>query len=212
MGAQMHVLLTNCPDVAAGCIVEIGEGKYEGSSVFLEELCDSRGWRFCSVGVTPVPSSGIRLENYYGMTGEDFMQHIYPKEINLPVVGAYLDNFDWTWNPKHFDQLPSTDNAKIQFAEYASRGAVLTNINSSVAHYKQMVMLEPFMVKNALVVFDDTWIDSNNEAFIGKGSAAAYHLISKGWELRGPIPHHYINKGIRRDYGNLPNYIAMQKV
>jgi hypothetical protein len=212
MGVQMHVLLGGCPDVQDGCIVEIGEGRGEGSSMFIEELCDSRGWKFCSVGVTPNPSSDIRHENYYAMTGEEFMANVYPTEINRPIVGAYMDNFDWTWEPQQFSGLAPDHYLRLQFDQYAARGVVLNNINSSVAHYRQMVMLEPYMVKNALVVFDDTWIDRKDECFVGKGSAAAYHLISKGWELRGPIPHHYISKGIRRDYGGLPHYIAMQKV
>jgi hypothetical protein len=211
MGAQMHVLLSGCPDAEEGCIVELGEGRGDGSSMFLEELCDVRGWKFCSVGLSPTPSSDIRPENYYAMTGEEFMSNVYP-QIGLSVVGAYLDNFDWTWDPSNFSRLPETDNGRMQFVQYAARGVVLNNINSSVVHYKQMVLLEPYMVKNSLVVFDDTWFDSRSECFIGKGSAAAYHLVSKGWELHGPIPHHYISKGIRRDYGSLPSYIAMQKV
>lgn len=166
--------------------------------------------KFYSVGVAPSPQSAIKPENYYSMTGEDFIRDVLPT-ITEPIVGAYLDNFDWTWDPRNLNRQPPTDPARVQFEEYASRGVVLNNINSSVAHYRQTVGLASRMVYGAIMVFDDTWFDTRNECFIGKGAAGVYHLLSEGCQLTGPIPHHYISKGIRRDYGNLPNYIALRK-
>ena len=212
MGAQKHGLLEWSPKVKHSCIIEIGEGKGDGSSEFLEVMCDRWGIPFFSVDVRTKPQSNIRMANFYSMTGEEFLTDVFPKK-DLLVAGAYLDNFDWCWNPQHMETLPVDDWQSVQSREYVSRGVYLNNVNSSLTHLRQTMLLEPFMVEKGLILFDDTWFNANDETFGGKGGAAIYHLLEKGWHLDEPYAHHLIFNNWRNDVRQIPNqnFVLLEK-
>lgn len=180
---------------------------------FLGKLCDQRGIPFFSVDVRGEPFSNIRRENFYSMTGERFLTEVFPS-LGFRVAAAYLDNFDWIWEPDNFDALPETDFQRIQTSEYAERGYVLNNLNSGITHLRQTELILPFTDVGSMICYDDTWFDSHREMFNGKGGPSLYYALSKGWKLVSPMHHDVMfvdnNRKLAREIGS-KNYMLIER-
>ena len=187
MGAKKYDLLEQIPTVENGCILEIGEGAGEGSSEYLQNLAYSRGMKFISVDIHPTPKSNIDPSNYYSMTGEKFLEEIFPS-LGLNIAGAYLDNFDWAWCTH--GEYQTQEWVKQQNNWYAERKISFNNLNSSLAHLRQTILLQKYCVDGTLVLFDDTWVDTEKDVLCGKGNAAIYYMLGTNkWELVDPLPN-----------------------
>lgn len=193
MGANKHTLLENVINHPEGCIVEFGCGS--NSTPFLQNVCDEKHISFFGADLLEYNDSLCRKENYFQMSGEKFMQEVFPI-VNKVIVGAYLDNFDWTWEPLN---VKNNVDALQQYNEYKSRGTYLSNYESSLTHLRQVKEIVKYCIPGSLIVFDDTWININNETFAGKGNAAIYYLLTEGWRLVEPFTHEQINTDCREE-------------
>jgi hypothetical protein len=199
MGANKHGLLENCIYHENGAIVEIGSGG--SSTATLQAIAYEKNLSFFCVDVIPYRHEVCDYSNYYQMTGEDFFRDIFPS-FNKKIVAAYLDNFDWTWDPIKMMQEKEIHPAYNQYVEYANNGVFLSNVNSAIAHLKQTEAVEKYCVSGTLLLYDDTWFNLNDEVFSGKGCAGIYYLLSRGWELCDPLTQEQIFTDMRENIYN----------
>ncbi|NDB30206.1 hypothetical protein EB155_10895 [archaeon] len=199
MGANKHSLLKNCIYNENGAIVEIGSGF--SSTPELQSIAYEKKLSFFCVDVLPYRHEICDYSNYYQMSGEDFFRDIFPT-FNKKIVAAYLDNFDWTWDPIKMMQEKETHPAYNQYVEYANNGVFLSNVNSAIAHLKQTEAIEKYCVSGTLLLYDDTWFNLNDEVFLGKGCAGIYYLLSRGWELYEPLTQKQIFTDMRENVYN----------
>jgi hypothetical protein len=106
--------------------------------------------------------------------GEVFLNN-YIKPINI----AYLDNFDWTWEPQQMQPW------LIEQIEYyrINHGIDMDNVASQTAHLLQTIRIEQLATDNSLIVFDDTWYYREWAIYNGKGGSAVHYLLGKGYEV-----------------------------
>lgn len=199
MGANKQELLRECLHHPAGALVEIGSGF--SSTPILESIAFEKNISFFCIDVIPFREGLCKRENYFQMTGENFFINVFPK-FDKKVVAAYLDNFDWTWDPIKMMQEKENHIAYSQYLEYANAGIFLSNVNSSIAHLKQTEAIEQYCEPGALMLYDDTWFNLNDEAFLGKGGASTYYLLSRGWELVEPVSQEHIFSDCREHIYN----------
>ena len=161
-----------------GKIIEIGSSRPgdDQSSQFLYELADSLNTEFitCDIDnlqITKLQSQGI---DAVCARGEDFLD-----SYNGLISIAYLDNFDWTWQPQHLEPwlIEQLEHYRTRF------GIDMNNVASQTAHLMQAVRVEQLASSNSLIVFDDTWFYREWAIFNGKGGAAVPYLLGKGYKI-----------------------------
>ena len=111
--------------------------------------------------------------------GEDFLKN-YPGK---PISFAYLDNFDWMYNPQLYWEEQEPEWQHQQYLDYQAKGVELNNINSALAHLKQTMLIEALTDEKAVILYDDTWFSDISDNYVGKGCASIYYLLAKGWEV-----------------------------
>ena len=167
-------------------VLEIGtdrglkRAEYAGSTKYMKELADLHGCDFATVDVDnellePARQRGVLA---YNMTGEDFCQFTLPLR-RQKVSMAYLDNFDWDWNPPQNDPF-----IKEQQELYRTKyGVEMTNVSSQAAHVVQTMWLLPYLAEHCVVGFDDTFYMPHLGHYTGKGAAAVPLLLGLGFEI-----------------------------
>jgi len=116
-------------------------------------------------------------------SGSDWADDFYESGQGIAVL--YLDNFDYIWDIN--EVRPAI---KLQMADYANRGIAMTNQACQIEHLKQLMLLYPALVQDAVVAFDDTYC--YNDCWIGKCGPAVVYLLACGWE----IVHQTIDCGV----------------
>jgi len=184
MGAEAHGMIRNyIPQFKGDCIIEIGCGE---SSRELFDIAKQGNQKF--IGVDP---SRRHIKTWYDdpdfiyiddMYGQDYLKEVFPS-TGLKISAAYLDNFDWTWEPKLYREKQEPEWIHQQIMEYKAAGVEMNNVNSSVVHLQQVIEIEKYAADDCVVLFDDTWFDYHHDCFIGKGAGGVYYLLAKGWDI-----------------------------
>lgn len=167
-------------------VIEIGTDRglkreeYAGSTKYLKELSDDNLCRFVTVDIDndllePARQRGV---NAFNMTGEEFCgKHL--KEFGSTVAMAYLDNFDWDWNPPQNDTF-----IKEQQDLYRTKyGIDMNNVASQSAHVVQTMLMIPHLAEHCVIGFDDTFYMPHLGHYTGKGAAAVPLLLGLGFEI-----------------------------
>lgn len=176
MGSKLYTLAERFPIKPGSSIVEIGSERGEGSTSFLTKVAIDNHVVFHSVDIIDRGLKDTDSFKFHHMSGESFVKSVLTS-FQERVAVLYLDNFDWQWA---HDKGGNAYEAQI--AEYASLGLVMSNINSTLAHLKQLLAVEPYMADEALVVCDDTYFDNGLDAYVGKGAGVVYYLLARGWK------------------------------
>ena len=182
MGARAYTILERYIErLTNGVAVEIGTERQEGSTTFLASLCEAHGLQFFSVDVDPGEHELARRrlgERAVCAKGEDFLP-----TLDTNVCFAYLDNFDWMWEP----------HAEAEYENYIARyktfGLEMNNLNSQRSHLAQAVAVCGKRAAHCLIIIDDTWRRADG-TFDGKGGAAVPYLLNTGFELLQESPLH----------------------
>lgn len=113
--------------------------------------------------------------------GETELLNIVPSS---GLIGAaYLDNFDWIYNPILLEEKKEPPEQYQQYLDYKKAGLDLNNRNSAIAHLEQTIIVEKYSAPKCVILYDDTWYDRSNDVFLGKGCAAVIYLLARGWKL-----------------------------
>ena len=165
----------------ASLVLEIGTARQgdDNSTVYLEELAKSHLCKFVTVDVdTDNLENARRLDiNVYHGKGEDFCRQELPYYNKIAM--AYLDNFDWDWNPPKEEPF-----IKEQQALYRSKYDMdMNNVASQSAHVMQTMMMIPHLAEHCVIGFDDTFYMPHLGHYTGKGAAAVPLLLGLGFKI-----------------------------
>lgn len=154
--------------------------EYAGSTKVLKELADLHHCEFVTIDIDndllqPARDRGV---DAYCMSGEQFCLEVLP-EINRPVSMAYLDNFDWDWNPPKNDPFIK-DQQDLYKRKY---GIEMNNVASQAAHVMQTMYLLPYLADECVIGFDDTFYMPHLGHYTGKGASAVPLLLSLGFQI-----------------------------
>lgn len=156
--------------------VEIGSDRWEGSTKELDRVAGMYHTRLISVDI--LSNARRRLAGECHNT--DFIVakgSEWASRYSGPGIAAlYLDNFDYIWNIKEIHE--STEQQK---QEYLARNEVLTNENSQIEHFRQMIHLYKYLDPGAIVAVDDTY--QYNGCWVGKCGAVVVFLKANGWDI-----------------------------
>lgn len=182
MGDRAHHFIIKYLDQLEGSIVEIGTTRFEGSTDFFAGLVlgyekfqhhavdfDPDAYKACKIYSDKIPNS-----HAYCMTGEQFLQEVFPT-LNEKICYAYLDNFDYNFNPITPDWIV------VQKDRYQELGVEMNNENSEKAHLEQAQLIQPYVADKCVIQLDDTY--KVNDKWIGKGTRAVPWLIENNWQL-----------------------------
>ncbi len=205
MGAQAHGVLGRYRRYfkPGNALVEIGCGS--DSTPALYEIARETGQTFyaCDPKHPEVADLGQGRDDfvYVDRKGEDFLAHDF-EATGQRISAAYLDNFDWMWNPARFRNENKPKFLVEMVAEYGQAGEELCNVNSSIAHLEQSILVDRYAADPCAILFDDTWFEYAHEVYLGKGSAAVIYLLSRGWRVADELDMHglatMVVKGIER--------------
>lgn len=167
-------------------VLEIGTDRglkreeYQGSTKYIKELSDASLCRFITVDVDdellePARQRGV---DAWCMTGEEFCgKHL--AGYGRPIAMAYLDNFDWDWDPPKAEPF-----IKVQQELYKTKyNMVMNNVASQRAHVVQTMLMIPHLAEHCVVGFDDTFYMPHLGHYTGKGAAAVPLLLGLGFEI-----------------------------
>ena len=161
-----------------GIFVEIGSDRGEGSTQWLDALAADHNTNLITVDTSSKAKSNWegKLSNteFVVQTGSTWAKDFNTSGHGIAVL--YLDNFDYIWDIN--DIRPAI---KLQMADYADRGVVMTNQACQTEHLKQLVALESCLNTRAVVAFDDTYC--YNDCWIGKCGPAVVYLLACGWQV-----------------------------
>jgi hypothetical protein len=192
--------------------VEIGSDRGSGSTYYLQQLAEETRNLFVTVDVDSILlNAKIRSAT---MTGEEWVVTELPKETRK-VGLVFLDNFDWLISPIAVRQGSAGPDTYNLISEYKNKHMELNNINSTVAHTKQILGLLPFMHPKCTVLLGDTKFNMVSDSFSGKGAAAVYILLAEGFTvLSASSKSNYIlmGRGMREDTMSNIDQSSLSKV
>ena len=163
-----------------GMVLEIGSERGEGSTRWLQDLAQARGRRFVTVDIDPARQLDFLVPGSSQVTasGSEFVRDQLPW-FGDAVALAYLDNFDWTWDPGN---IPDWMHRQIDWYRN-SLNTVMDNTSSQTEHFLQAVGIERVAAADGcLMVFDDTW-RTREGVYMGKGGMAANWLLHRGFSV-----------------------------
>jgi len=166
--------------------VEIGCG--DASTPILIDICKKAELIFYSIDInnTRVSEDYNIIYEYGEQFLKDFHKWTYPKKYEISA--AYLDNFDWFYNPVLYYEKQLDEDDHARFLEYQKEGLVLSNINSQITHLTQTILVEELSADKCVILYDDTYYVSDQDTYSGKGGPSIIYLLSKGWEIL-PFTH-----------------------
>ena len=169
------------PDLpTGGLFVEIGSDRGSGSAPYLANLARSKGADFLTIDVDPVyVGAGIKTVQ---LSGEDWTANVLPT-LNKKISLLLLDNFDWTAAPTAVRNGTATPDVYNLIKQYAAKGLVLNNVNSSMAHLTQVLNALPYLDSTCTIMLCDTWFNYTLDTFEGKGAGAVYLLLAEGFRI-----------------------------
>lgn len=181
MVAPGFTIINNIGFEPGEVVIEIGSETGRGSTEYLAAFCKAKHINLYSVDTDKTQYDGvIYLSDLYFtafcITGEDFLTKIFPN-FNKPVKFVYLDNFDWI-----YEGTENIRRVRACVAKYKERGVDLNNTDSQKAHLQQSALVSNYVVKNGVILFDDTWQPSEG-AFNGKGGTAIPWLLNHGFVI-----------------------------
>ena len=160
-------------------VLEIGSDRGEASTDYLSKLAQQHDQKFYSVDLDPdVIEANQKLYvdrtiEFHCCDGTVWLEN--NPTLRFSVV--LLDNFDWNvyMDPPEFIQK--------QQRRYLELGQVMNNLNSQRAHLSQAIKLLPLLTKQSAVMLDDTWLKTEDQAYMGKGMAVIPLLLDHGFML-----------------------------
>lgn len=160
--------------------VEIGSERGGGSSLYFQNLANETRNDFITVDIDPI-YFGPKIKTAT-MSGELFVKNRLP-ELNKQISIAFLDGFDWTYQPVTVRNGSASSDVFNKIDEYSKRNTTLNNVNSGVSHMTVISGMLPFMAEKCAVMFADTWFNHTTDTFCGKGVGAIYLLLAEGFHL-----------------------------
>jgi len=174
-----------------GALVEIGCG--DDSTPVLYDIAHASGQTFyaCDPTRPDLARLGEGRDDFVfvDQPGEAFLAKDFAR-TGRKISAAYLDNFDWMWNPARFRAENKPPFLARMADDYAKAGLELNNVNSAVAHLNQSIWIDHHAADRCAILFDDTWFEYAHEVYLGKGSAAVVYLISRGWRVAKELDMH----------------------
>lgn len=180
MGAGKFTVINSLELDNDGVVLEIGSERGEGSTQYIYDFCKQNDLVFFTIDFEDDAFSrakNICGECAYQKKGEDFLNSFEWKQMDKNITFAYLDNFDWMWNPNITD-----DSYTRQISLYSSYDLEMNNGNSQLAHLDQAKLVDTFSSETCYILFDDTFVNSNGD-FDGKGGLAISYLLENNWEI-----------------------------
>lgn len=190
MGANGHGLLGIYTEIfkPGNAIIEIGCGKH--STPLLYDIARKTQQTFYACDNQHPEIAEIGQDNedfiYVDLPGEEFLANHF-QHNGERISAAYLDNFDWMYQPEIYRTENKPDFLNKLVKEYAENGLDLNNVNSSMAHLTQSILIDRYSAEQCAILFDDTWFDYTHEVYLGKGSAAVIYLLNRGWRVAQEI-------------------------
>ena len=188
MGAKKYNLIDNYN--LTGSVVEIGTERGEGSTDYLSKACKKTGNKFYTIDFDINVPRFKDAEQYF-MTGEKFFDSVFPEDEK--ICFAYLDGFDWIWEPEEEVQ-PLWITEQIDY--YKTYGIEMNNDNSQLSHLNITKEVEKHAADKCIILFDDTFHTGSH--YDGKGGTACHWLLarSKRWykiHMEGNGAHAFCN-------------------
>lgn len=169
--------------VSEGIFVEIGCHKYEGSTIFINEVAKYKNTVLYTVDVDNNALRSIAdTDNLIKINkkGEDWLQNDLPN-LKQKISVLFLDNFDWFWNNTYPDW--TLENCSNQAKWYKDEfNLEMNNMNSQKTHLLQGILSLPHMSDNSFIFIDDTWLTIDG-VYSGKGGAVIPFLLLNGYEI-----------------------------
>ncbi len=173
-----------------------GEIIFEAGSEFTRESSTSYLMRVAAARGVDFVSSDRFTD---GRDAVDFLRYGWPDEKRR-IKFAYLDSWDWPYSNMDRNHLADA------VARYAGMGLELTEDASAGHHYHLAKEVHRLSAPDAMIVFDDTWIEEGGIPD-GKGRDAVPWLISHGWTLYAEHVDHWVGGS-----GGNAFYLALRKV
>ena len=185
MGIQFKEIEPYLSQVDKGAWVEIGADRGEGSTGWLIEQWKLHGTDkfYCMDMNKEVLDKNIAKHTQDGVEfrlgqGEVLLHQNPISNIAL----AYLDNFDWDyWLEDEDTEEDFVPPIRETYKKYMN--CEMNNLNSQVCHMAQATHLVSNMMKNSIIVCDDTWFEPREGIFIGKCSAVIPLLICYNYSI-----------------------------
>jgi hypothetical protein len=177
---------------ADSVFVEIGSDRWEGSTEYFANLAIDNNTVLHTVDIDK--SISARLGSLPGTiwhheVGSTWASKIFPI-INKPINCLYLDNFDYNWAVNEFSSM-----ILDQQNQYKEKFNIdMNNQTCQVEHLQQMIALYPYMIKDGIVICDDTY--QYNDCWIGKCGAVVIFLLANGYQILEAADHGVILKKI----------------
>ena len=162
-------------------VLEIGTARQgdDNSTIFLNQLALDNVCKFVTVDVDNEHLAASRQAGIeaYNSTGEEFCRKSLP--FFNPIAMAYLDNFDWDWNPPKAESFIK-EQQELYRTKYHME---MNNVASQRAHVLQTMLMIPHLAEHCVVGYDDTFYMPHLGHYTGKGAAAVPLLLGLGFEI-----------------------------
>jgi hypothetical protein len=162
-------------------VLEVGSSREplpnQDSTRILARFCQERDWRFTTCDMDP--ENTARAAKLFADMGVDFAavtalgeEYIAGKRKAFDVV--YLDAYD-------FDHGKHSEQRQQRYEEFL--GSRIDQHACEVMHLKAMQGLNRAGRRRCLVVIDDTWRESPDGPWLGKGPLAVPWALRNGWSI-----------------------------
>lgn len=173
MGARAYRYLC-LYEPAAGCLIEIGSERGEGSTAWLDQYARQHHLKFLTADIDPAiyKDAATITDGARHMRGVDML-----KRLRSPVSIAYMDGFDWI--PDHASNEPWIED---QRRSYQALGYELANNACQQEHLEEAKLIARKATTRCVVIVDDTW-RTDDGTWTGKGGLAVPHLENEGFTV-----------------------------
>jgi glycosyltransferase involved in cell wall biosynthesis len=166
--------------ILKGSVLEIGSDRHEGSTEYFNNICQKNNVDFYSVDCEQGAyerAKSIVGTRAFKMKGEDFIKGLESDTTLIKFSFVFLDNFDFfipgVGDPKNLVDIENN---------YKLLNMLFNNEESQKTHLLQAQLIQPYMMDDAIIGFDDTW-QKPDGTFDGKGGTAVPWLLQNGYTI-----------------------------
>lgn len=161
-----------------GIVLEIGSDRYEGSSAYFAKLAEKHKKDFVTVDIDQDMPRRLHkaIPKHLPYTFVQCEGTEWTTTCTRPISILYLDNFDWDWEVGTKSKM-----IEEQRLWYKEHNIEMNNMESQLAHLRQMKNLLPFMTQQCVICIDDTY--KHNGVYIGKGGAVVPYLLVNNFKI-----------------------------
>lgn len=166
--------------------VEIGSDRWEGSTECLADLAQKHNTKLHTVDINTTAQQRITHSaiEWHVAIGSEWCKD-YKKHIGQPIGLVYLDNFDYDWDTACLN--PMIQQQKASYMQ--DHGIIMNNQNCQIEHMRQIIGLTPWLDKQCVVIFDDTY--RYNDCWIGKSGPVVVYLLAMGFKITQADEHEF---------------------